>query len=142
MAPSRLLLRPSLASIFQTPLRQSQARFVSFKPNPRAPARNPHANVKDKIPAHMRVVERPPVPPPTISAEALQSAPWVVRRTAYAQLPVYRKWMAGATKEVIMIKKISGDRALLAEQIKEKVGVPEEKIKINPGSGHIEVTVS
>jgi large subunit ribosomal protein L49 len=87
------------------------------------------------------MVARPPTPLPTITPEAFAAAPWTIRRTAFAQLPVYREWKAGKTKEVIMIKKVSGNKKLLMEQLREKANIPAEKIVLSPVTGHIEVTV-
>lgn len=64
-----------------------------------------------------------------------------MRRTSFAQLPVYKKWRAGDTKQEIQIKKVTGDKGLLVEELKEKLGVPADKIKINPTTGMIVLTV-
>lgn len=113
-------------------------RRISYAPNPQGRPSNP--NLKNKIPPSKRPLARPPVGPPTISEEALKECKWVMRRTSFAQLPVYKKWRAGDTKQEIQIKKVTGDKGLLVEELKEKLGVPADKIKINPTTGMIVLT--
>lgn len=67
--------------------------------------------------------------------------PYIVRRTAFAQLPVYRKWMAGGTKEVVLIKKVNGNRQTLAQELTEKLDIPQDNIRLNPTTGHLELKV-
>ena len=67
--------------------------------------------------------------------------PYIVRRTAFAQLPVYRKWMAGGTKQVVTIKKISGDTRALGRELTEKFDIPEDNLRLNPVTGHLELKV-
>ena len=115
----------------------SQVASISYKADPLEPRRTPES----KIPASARPLYREPVPPPTITPQELESIPYIIRRTAFAQLPVYRKWMAGGTKEVITIKKISGDRNVLAEELKEKLEIPQDNIRHNSTTGHLELKV-
>lgn len=56
-------------------------------------------------------------------------------------MPVYQKWKDGATRQEIMIKRVTGDKRLLVEELKEKLEVPEGKIKLNPTTGAIILTV-
>jgi large subunit ribosomal protein L49 len=64
-----------------------------------------------------------------------------VRRTPYAQLPVYRRWRGGGTLEEVIVKKIEGDRKRLAEELREVLGCDPAHVKINPTTTHIEVKV-
>lgn len=126
--------RPFTAS---TPL----ARSISYKANPRT-TRSTDPKAADKIPPSKRPLAREPLPPPTITAESLAAAPYIVRRTGFAQLPVYRKWMSGGTRQVVLVKKVNGSRAKLVDELKEALKVPTDKIRVSPTTGHIELTVS
>ena len=117
-------------------------RSISYKPNPDPVAPTvSHKNASEKIPQSKRPLERGPLPLPTITPEALAEAPYIVRRTAFAQLPVYRKWMSGGTRQVVMVKKISGQKAQLVDELKEKLEVPTDKIRVSPTTGHVELQV-
>ena len=67
--------------------------------------------------------------------------PYLVRRTPYCQLPVYRRWRGGGTLEEVIIKKIEGDRRRLADDLREVLGCEAERVRINPTTTHIEVKV-
>lgn len=117
-------------------------RQISYKPNPNTP-RTPPATLANKIPPAARPLFRAPVPPPTITQTELQSRLYAVRRTPFAQLPVYRNWKSGGTRQIILIKKVSGDKNALVQELLEKVvGGDKERIRINPTTGHVELTVS
>jgi large subunit ribosomal protein L49 len=118
---------------------KQQAASVSYRPNPQAIKRNPnHAN---KIPPSARPLSRDPVPPPTITPEDLATRPYAVRRTAFAQLPIYHNWKSGGTNIIVMIKKINGNKQALAQELTEKLGIAKERIKLNPTTGHLELKV-
>ena len=118
----------------------SQAASISYKADPRAVQRAAKS-AASTISKSARPLSREPLPPPTMTPEALQSMPYIIRRTAFAQLPVYRKWMAGGTKEIILIKKINGDRSILAQELKEKLEIPQDNIRHNPTTGNLEIKV-
>lgn len=89
-----------------------------------------------------RTYTRAPTPPPTKTIEEQQQQGYVVRRTSSVQLPVYRKLKSGNTREVIIIKKIDGDRRKMLEDMKTAMDVAGGKIRINPTTQHIELSVS
>ncbi|KFH48216.1 39S ribosomal protein-like protein [Hapsidospora chrysogenum ATCC 11550] len=129
-----LTQRSSSPRIILSPICQTAP--VSYKADPLAPSSK---NPPPKIPPSARPLHREPTPPPTLTGEALQSMPYIVRRTAFAQLPVYRKWMAGGTKQVVTIKKISGDTRALGRELTEKFDIPEDNLRLNPVTGHLEL---
>ncbi|TQW08140.1 ribosomal protein L49/IMG2 [Cordyceps javanica] len=87
-----------------------------------------------------RSFARPPTPPPAKTAEELQHARgYLVQRTSSVQLPVYRALKSGGTREIILIKKVHGDRRRLVEDIKAGLAVAADKIRINPTTQHIEL---
>jgi large subunit ribosomal protein L49 len=49
--------------------------------------------------------------------------------------------MAGGTKQIVMIKKISGDTRALGRELTEKFGIPEDNLRLNPVTGHLELKV-
>lgn len=138
---ARQSLRPiqNLSCLRLTPIAQ-QTASISYRPNPLAPKDKPQT-ASSKIPPASRPLSRDAVPPPTLTTEALNSMPYVVRRTAFAQLPVYRKWMSGGTRQIILIKKVNGDKSVLVNELTEKFGVKEDNIRINPTTGHVELKV-
>ncbi|KAF4126183.1 large subunit ribosomal protein L49 [Geosmithia morbida] len=113
----------------------STTAAISYKPNPL----QPRPRSSPKIPQSQRPLYREPTPPPKLAPDALESMPYIVRRTPFAQLPVYRKWMSGGTRQVITIKKVSGDKAGLVGELTEKLGVPAGNIRINPTTGNLEL---
>lgn len=84
-----------------------------------------------------------PLPPPSKTPEEILASgtPYLVRRTPYAQLPVYRRWRGGGTLEEVIVKKIEGDRKALANELREILGCDPTHVKINPTTTHIEVKV-
>lgn len=88
-----------------------------------------------------RSFTRAPTPPPTKTAEEQRAGGYLVERTASVQLPVYRKLKSGSTREVILIKKVQGDRRKLLEDIKTSLEVRADRIRINPTTQHIELQV-
>ncbi|RFU77744.1 mitochondrial large ribosomal subunit l49 [Trichoderma arundinaceum] len=112
----------------------NQAASISTKPSSR---QNP--NQKLKIPPQLRQLSRAPVPPPTKSPEELVSLGYLVRRTPSVQLPVYRRWLSGGTRQVVLIKKVDGDRRRLLEDIIGGLGIAREDVRINPTTQHIEL---
>jgi large subunit ribosomal protein L49 len=137
--PSSSLLQPRPLSS-RLGATTTQIAHISYSPDPAAPPpANP--NAARKVPQSARPLARPTTPPPTITAEALHNAPYIVRRTPFAQLPIYRKWKAGGNKQIIYVKKINGDRKLLAQELIEKLEVEPANVRINPTTGHLEIKV-
>lgn len=86
-------------------------------------------------------ISRAPTPPPTKSSEEFASSPYYVRRTSSVQLPVYRRFMSGGNRQVVVIKKVDGDRKKLLEDLVESLGVGKDDIRINPTTQHVELKV-
>ncbi|EJP69579.1 54S ribosomal protein img2, mitochondrial [Beauveria bassiana] len=87
-----------------------------------------------------RSYTRAPTPPPTkTEPEQYKGSGYLVRRTASFQLPVYRKLKSGKTREVIIIKKVHGDRLRFLEDIKASLAVAPDRIRLNPTTQQIEL---
>ncbi|KAI5467090.1 hypothetical protein BGZ63DRAFT_418821 [Mariannaea sp. PMI_226] len=111
---------------------------ATYKANPTDAPVNP--NIKDKIPEKKRILKRPFVPPPTKTEEELiASLPYIVRRTPYAQVPIYRKFMSGGNRCIIILKKIDGDRRRLVEDLAVALSLERRDIRLNPTTQHIEI---
>ncbi|KAK3187522.1 hypothetical protein K4F52_003580 [Lecanicillium sp. MT-2017a] len=83
---------------------------------------------------------RPPTPAPAKSPEELAaSLGYIVRRTPSVQLPIYRTWKSGNTRQVITIKKIDGDKRKMLQELSEALSVDKGNIRINPTTQHIEL---
>jgi large subunit ribosomal protein L49 len=125
-----LLSRPSPLPIVQTASLSFQPTRSVLQYRPRA---NPSEDRKPK--AHV------PVPQPTKTAEELAQLAYVVRRTPSAQLPLYRRWMSGGTRLVILIKKVDGDRRKMVDDLIEALQITREDVRLNPTTQHIELKV-
>lgn len=86
-------------------------------------------------------ISRAPTPPPTKSSEEFASSPYFIRRTSSVQLPVYRRFMSGGNRQVVVIKKVDGDRKKLLDDLVESIGVGKDDIRINPTTQHVELKV-
>ncbi|ETS02449.1 hypothetical protein M419DRAFT_55833, partial [Trichoderma reesei RUT C-30] len=111
----------------------------STKPSSASASPRQNPNQKAKIPPHLRQLSRAPVPPPTKTPEELVSLGYIVRRTPSVQLPVYRRWQSGGTRQVVLIKKVDGDRIRLLEDLVQGLGIAREDARINPTTQHIEL---
>ncbi|KAH6891315.1 hypothetical protein B0T10DRAFT_484982 [Thelonectria olida] len=111
---------------------------AGFKPNPSEVPINP--NSKNKIPEKKRILKRSFDPLPTRTEEQLiASLPYIVRRTPYAQVPIYRKFMSGGNRCIIILKKIDGDRRKLVEDLTGALSLDRKDIRLNPTTQHIEI---
>lgn len=137
------LLRPAAATSTHTTaaiLSSFSRRSISYKADPSA-ARHarPNPNKATKILPSTRPLAREPVPPPTITAEQLKDRAYAVRRTPFGQLPLYRDWKSGDTQILVRVKKVNGDKKVLAKELVDKVGIAQDRVSINPTTGHIHV---
>ncbi|KAL7805814.1 mitochondrial large subunit ribosomal protein domain-containing protein [Trichoderma aethiopicum] len=151
LIPRALPLRSAITRpLFQSPLTSSSrtifrpatpaASFSSTKPSSAsASPRQKNPNQKAKVPPHLRQLSRAPVPPPTKTPEELVSLGYIVRRTPSVQLPVYRRWQSGGTRQVVVIKKVDGDRIRLLEDLVGGIGIAREDARVNPTTQHIEL---
>jgi hypothetical protein len=141
--PLARLSRTATASSFRNLATQTSTPSKRFtgpapsKPSARktTPKNYPDSPVLPTITGHL--------PPPSKTAEEILAAgtPYLVRRTPYAQLPVYRRWRGGGTLEEVIVKKIDGDRKKLAMELTEVLGCDPTHVKINPTTMHVEVKV-
>jgi large subunit ribosomal protein L49 len=49
--------------------------------------------------------------------------------------------MSGGNRQVVLIKKVDGDRKKLLEDLVESLGVSKEDVRINPTTQHVELKV-
>ncbi|KAF9769080.1 hypothetical protein IL306_013564, partial [Fusarium sp. DS 682] len=112
---------------------------VSYKPNPLRQPVNP--NRKNKIPYKDRQLKQPFFPlPSTKHPEQLGATlRYVVRRTPSSQLPVYRKWMSGGNRMIVIIKKIDGDRPKFVKDLARDLEIKPVDIRLNPITQHVEI---
>lgn len=134
-----LLQRASLLSITQIASVSYQSK-ISYKLKPLEQPANP--NSKKKIADRTRAIKRPFVPPPTKTEQELAaSLPYIVQRTPYAQVPIYRKYMSGGNRVLILIKRVNGDRKQLVDDLAKALKLEKEDIRLNPTTQHIEIKV-
>lgn len=86
-------------------------------------------------------VSRAPSTPPKKSPDELAGLAYVIHRTSYIQLPVYRRFMSGGNRQVVLIKQVGGDRRKLLEDLVEGLGIERDNIRINPTTQHVELKV-
>jgi len=115
---------------------------VSYKPNPLRQPVNP--NRKNKIPYKDRPLKQPFVPPPVSKNPEKLGATlrYVIRRTPSSQLPVYRKWMSGGNRMIVIIKKIDGDRSKFIQDLARDLEIKPVDIRLNPTTQHVEIKVT
>ncbi|KAF4980897.1 hypothetical protein FZEAL_3182 [Fusarium zealandicum] len=132
------LARPCISLPTIQALSASFKTHAGYKPNPLEKPVNP--NKKNKIPYKDRVLKRPFLPLPTKTVKELAaSLPYIVRRTPYSQLPIYRKWMSGGNRVIVIIKKVDGDRSRLVEDLTTALEIKRPDIRLNPTTQHIEI---
>ncbi|KAH7155151.1 mitochondrial large subunit ribosomal protein-domain-containing protein [Dactylonectria estremocensis] len=111
---------------------------VGYNPNQSEKPVNP--NIKNKIHSSKRPLKRPFVPPPTKTEEELiGTLPYIIRRTPYQQLPVYRKFLSGGNRCIILVKKIEGDRSKLVEDLAAALQIDRKDVRLNPTTQNIEI---
>ncbi|KAF4966287.1 hypothetical protein FSARC_6020 [Fusarium sarcochroum] len=111
---------------------------VSYKPNPLEKPVNP--NKKNKIPYKERPLKQPFTPLPTKTPEQLtKSHNYFIRRTPGSQLPIYRKWMSGGNRVIVIVKKIEGHRTLLVKDLMKALEINKTDIRLNPTTQHVEI---
>lgn len=83
------------------------------------------------------------LPPPSKTTDELLAAgsPYLLRRTAYGKLPVYRRWRGGGTLEEVLVKKIEGNPKPLVQDLTAMLGCAPEHVKINPTTNQIVIKV-
>ncbi|KAI9147733.1 mitochondrial large ribosomal subunit l49 [Paramyrothecium foliicola] len=117
------------------PLPTTQIASLSFQATRSVQQYRPSS----KTPEEKRPKEHLPVPRPSKTPEELAQLPYVVRRTPSIQLPIYRKWMSGGTRQVIMIKKVEGDRRKMVEDLVGALQLTREDVRLNPTTQQIEL---
>ncbi|KAH7246182.1 hypothetical protein BKA59DRAFT_477406 [Fusarium tricinctum] len=111
---------------------------VSYKPNPLDKPTNP--NKKHKIPYKERPMKQAFVPLPTKKPEEIGATlRYIIRRTPASQLAIYRKWMSGGNRMIVLIKKIDGDRSKLVKDLIRDLQIKPVDIRINPVTQHVEI---
>ncbi|KAH7322829.1 ribosomal protein L49/IMG2 [Stachybotrys elegans] len=73
-----------------------------------------------------------PQPPRIKTIEELEKGPYMVLRTPYQQLPVYRDWKSGGNRKLTLIRRIHGDRQLMATELAKDLNVQREDVAVNP----------
>jgi large subunit ribosomal protein L49 len=80
------------------------------------------------------------VPPPAKNPKEVGTyLRYIIKRTPSLQVPVYRKWMSGGNRCIVMIKKVKGDYSKLVKDISDDLDIKAEDIRINPVTQHIEI---
>lgn len=135
-----LTQRCSLLPIVQTATAATFKVPANYKPNPAEALVPPRG--KKQIPEKNRILKRPFDPLPTkTEAEIIATLPYIVRRTPFSQLPIYRKFMSGGNRCIILVKKIDGDRAKLLSDLTTALSLDSKDIRLNPVTQHIEMKV-
>lgn len=116
---------------------------INYKPDPLAIPTDPRSKTKSPKDddTKKRVVRQFSLPPPTKTPEELATLPYIVRRTPYAQLPVYRSFKSGGNRIVVLIKKVAGNRLKMIEDLTEALQLEGTEIRLNPTTQHVEVKV-
>jgi large subunit ribosomal protein L49 len=137
--PVSFTQRASLTTVNTAPARTPTfKKHVSYSPNPLEKPTNP--NKKNKIPYKERPLKQAMVPLPTKNPKEVGThTRYIVKRTPSSQVPVYRKWMSGGNRCIILIKKVKGDRPRLVQHLSRDLEIKADDIRINPVTQHIEI---
>ncbi|RGP80001.1 mitochondrial large ribosomal subunit l49 [Fusarium longipes] len=137
--PVSFTQRASLTTINTVPARPPTfKKHVSYKPNPLERPTNP--NRKNKIPYKERPLKQAVVPLPSkVPKEVGTYLRYIIQRTPSSQIPVYRKWMSGGNRCIVIIKKVKGDRPKLVKDLSKDLEIKTDDIRINPVTQHIEI---
>ncbi|KAM0302002.1 hypothetical protein ACHAPM_005155 [Fusarium culmorum] len=137
--PLSFTQRATLTTIKPAPARrQTFKKHVSYKPDPQEKPVNPNKN--KKIPYKARPLEQPMVPLPAKDPKEVGTyLRYIIKRTPSLQIPVYRKWMSGGNRCIVMIKKVKGDHAKLVKDLSDDLDIKAEDIRLNPVTQHIEI---
>lgn len=138
--PLRCLLSPSATLPLLQTARVSTVQRPTAEIDPTKPPTFPR-NANFTLPKDEPKPDLAPVRQPTLTPEQMEALPYVIRRTPYSHLPVYRVWKNGGTREKILIKKVNGNKKVLVQELKDNIGVTNDRIKINYTTGHIEIIV-
>jgi len=140
--PVSLTQRAALSTVRTAPDRTPTfKKHVSYKPNPLEKATNP--NKKNKIPYKDRPLKQPLFTLPHGDPKHIGTyLRYVIKRTPSSQLPVYRKWMSGGNRCIVLIKKVKGDLPKLVKDLLRDLEIKADDIRINPVTQHIEIKVS
>lgn len=118
-------------------LRTVQTASIAYQAYPQQPFNKP-----PRTPAEWRPLARDPIPPRTKTQAEIEEMEYLVPRTPYAQLPLYRKWKGGGTLEVVILKRVQGDKKKVVNELVQSLNLDKEEIRINPVTKHIELKVS
>ncbi|KAM7203170.1 Mitochondrial large subunit ribosomal protein (Img2) domain containing protein [Naviculisporaceae sp. PSN 640] len=66
-------------------------------------------------------------------------APFVISRTASQNLPVYLECKRGGNKKLTLIRKLEGDRTVLAQWLAEDFGLEKKKVRVKAPTNHVEL---
>ncbi|KAL4722698.1 54S ribosomal protein img2, mitochondrial [Fusarium chlamydosporum] len=137
--PVAFAQRACLTTVTEVPARPPTfKKHVSYKPDPLQKATNP--NKKNKIPYKDRPLKQPMVPLPTQDPGQLGThLRYIIKRTPSSQLPIYRKWMSGGNRCIVLIKKVKGDRPKLVKDLARDLEIKTDDIRLNPVTQHIEI---
>ena len=137
ISPSTISQLPKVASFSTTKYLADAQPTQTTKP-----ARPPPGSAPLKV-KHKTTFTRQVTPPPSKTVEECMSLyPYLVRRTPSNQIPVYRKWMSGGTRQIILVKKIDGDKKKFMQDLAQAVGAEKDEIRINPTTLQVEIKVS
>ncbi|KAK4210871.1 mitochondrial large subunit ribosomal protein-domain-containing protein [Rhypophila decipiens] len=65
--------------------------------------------------------------------------PFVISRTASLNLPIYLESKRGGNKKLTLIRKLEGDRTVLAQWLAEDLGLDRKKVRVKAPTNHVEV---
>ncbi|UZP42058.1 hypothetical protein NXS19_009874 [Fusarium pseudograminearum] len=120
--PISFTQRATLTTIKTAPARiPTFKKHVSYKPDPQKKPINPNKNKKipyKEVGTYLR---------------------YIIKRTPSLQIPVYRKWMSGGNRCIVIIKKVKGDHAKLVKDLSDDLDIKAEHIRLNPVTQHIEI---
>lgn len=136
---SIIFARRSLLSFPRLITQTQTIRQISYKPDPLQATRNDPSSA-GKLPAEDPLPRYHP-PPTRDPSELAAQLSWMIERTASRQLPIYKRWRGGGTKEQIVVKKLQGDTQAFMDDMITALQIKPEKVRLNPTTRQVEITV-
>lgn len=82
-----------------------------------------------------------PKPKPAPAPQPRGPPPFVINRTASQNLPIYLESKRGGNKKLTLIRKLEGDRNVLAEWLAEDLGLDRKQVRVKAPTNHVELEV-
>lgn len=135
-SPFTPIVLPLNQALIQAQIRQKSTINKHRLPKKKFLALRTDLAAKDAPPAAPKSEPTTPTTP-----EPRGPPPFVITRTASQNLPVYPLSKRGGNKKLTLIRKLEGDRNVLAQWLAEDLGLDKKKVRVKAPTNHVELEV-